>query len=338
MVSIKKLNRNPLVTIYVKIEFMNPSGSIKDRVARHIIETFEKSGKLKPGGVIVENSSGNTAASVAMIAAIKGYQAVIVVPSKCSEEKQNAIKAFGAQLVVTPASAAPGTPEHYESVAKRLEREIPGAVRLDQYNNPLNYQAHYTGTGPEIWKQLNGNIDYFVAGASTGGTVSGVGSYLKKMSNNHVQVFIADPNGSCYLSKVKSNSFDTNEKKTQIEGIGKNYTCDCMHYDVIDDALLVEDTDAFNTARAMATEEGIMCGGSSGANVFAALKLAEKMTKPTVIVTILPDGGLKYLSKIFNPTWLASNKIISENECSSLVGNNSVDDIIASFQTTSVSQ
>jgi len=318
LVALKKLNTNPLATVYVKLEYMNPSGSIKDRIARHIIETYEQRGLLKPGGIIVENSSGNTASAVAMIAAIKGYSAVIVVPSKCSIEKQNSVKAFGAHLVVTPASAPHGSPEHYESVAKRLEKEIPGAVRLDQYNNMLNVQAHYLTTGPEIWQQTEGKVDYFVAGASTGGTISGVGSFLKEMSNNSVQVVLADPNGSCYYNRVKNGVTLANDKKTQVEGVGKNYACECMRFEYVDDALVVEDIDAFTTARRMATEEGILCGGSSGANVWAALEIAKKATKPTTIVTVLPDGGIKYLSKIFNPDWLGSNDLISEEDKSNL--------------------
>jgi len=332
LIALKKLNTNPLATVLVKLEYMNPSGSIKDRIARHIIETFEKRGILKPGGVIVENSSGNTAASVAMIAAVKGYPSVIVVPSKCSEEKQNSIKAFGAQLIVASACAAPGSPGHYEQVAKRLEREIPGAVRLDQYNNPLNAEAHFLTTGPEIWKQTEGKVDYFVAGASTGGTVSGVGAFLKQATDNKVKVVISDPNGSCYYNKVKSGIFAVNDKKTTIEGIGKNYSCESMNFDIVDDAYLVEDVDAIKTARAMAMEEGILCGGSSGANVWTALQIAAKATTPITIVTILPDGGLKYLSKLFNPTWLAANHIVTPEEQVEMDINHSIEDIIASFK------
>jgi len=332
MVALRKLNTNPLATVLVKLEFTNPSGSIKDRIARHIIETFERTGKLRAGGVIVENSSGNTAASVAMIAALKGYPAVIVVPSKCSEEKQQAIKAFGAKLVVASAAAPPDSPLHYEQLAKKLEREIPGAVRLDQYNNQLNMEAHYLTTGPEIWAQTGGNVDILVAGASTGGTISGTGKFLKEASNNHTKVVCSDPNGSCYFNKVKYDQFTVNDKKTQIEGIGKNYSCECMHFDVVDDAILVEDNDAITTARRMASEEGILCGLSSGANVWAALQLAEKATVPTTIVTILPDGGLKYLSKLYNPKWLSSFKFISTDEESLLETNETVDEIISSFK------
>lgn len=332
LVCLKKMNTNPLAKVYVKLEYMNPSGSIKDRIAKHIIETFEKRGVLRPGGIIVENSSGNTAASVAMIAALKGYQCVIVVPSKCSEEKQNAIKAFGAKLVVASATAAPDSPDHYENIAKRLEKEIPGAVRLDQYNNQLNAEAHYLTTGAEIWQQTHGKVDLFIAGASTGGTVSGVGKYLKEHSDNKVKVVLSDPNGSCYFNKIKYDSFTVNGKKTHIEGIGKNYACDCMHFEYVDDALLVEDNEAITTARRLAMEEGILCGMSSGANVWAALKLASEATVPTNIVTVLPDGGLKYLSKIYNPQWLSSVQFCSREDQAILEATESVDEIIASFK------
>jgi len=332
LVELKKLNTNPLARVFVKLEYFNPSGSIKDRIALHIIETFEKRGILKPGGIIVENSSGNTASAVAMIAAIKGYRAIIVVPSKCSEEKQNSVKAFGAKLIVADAAAPPGSPGHYESIARRLEQEIPGAVRLDQYNNLLNVEAHYLTTGPEIWQQAGGKVDYFIAGASTGGTVSGIGTYLKEQTRDKVQVIVADPNGSCIYNMVKNGRMETNGKKTQIEGIGKNYHVNCMKFEVVDDAMIVEDVDALNTTRRLALEEGILCGGSSGANVWAALQIAKTVTEPTNIVTVLPDGGLKYLSKYFNPTWLDTNHIISHEEKDKLVNNQSFEEIVASLQ------
>jgi len=314
LVKLAKLSPNPLVEIYVKVEYMNPSGSIKDRIAKFMFEELEKSGKLSPGGTIVENSSGNTAAAVAMVAAIKGYKAILVVPDKCSLEKQNTLKSFGAQLVVAPSKVAPDSPLHYENAAKRIAELIPGSIRLDQYNNPLNTEAHYKTTGPEIWNQTNGKIDYLVAGASTGGTVSGTGKYLKEKSEGKVRVVISDPQGSCLYNFKKTGSFQLGEqekgKSTQIEGIGKNYPVDNMNFDVIDDAIKVTDRDAFMTAQRLAQEEGLLCGGSSGANVWSAIQIAKTCTKPTVIVAILPDGGIKYLSKIFNPTWLAEHGII----------------------------
>jgi len=313
LVRLSNLSPNPLVDIYVKVEYMNPSGSIKDRIAKYMFEELEKSGKLTPGGTVVENSSGNTASSVAMVAAIKGYKAILVVPDKCSFEKQNTLKAFGAQLVVAPSKVHPDSPLHYENAAKRIAALIPGSVRLDQYNNPLNTEAHYRTTGPEIWNQTNGKIDYLVAGASTGGTVSGTGKYLKEKSEGRVKVVISDPLGSCLYNFKKTGSFQLGEqekgKSTQIEGIGKNYRVDNMDFNVIDDAVKVTDREAFMTAQRLAREEGLLCGGSSGANVWSAMQIAKTCTKPTVIVAILPDGGVKYLTKIFNPVWLAEHGI-----------------------------
>jgi len=318
LVKLTKMCPNPLVEIYVKVEYVNPSGSIKDRIVKYIIEELEKDGKIFPGCTLVENSSGNTAASVAMISAIKGYKAILVVPDKCSLEKQNTLKAFGAQLVVAPSKVSPDSPWHYENAAKRITSLIPGAIRLDQYNNPLNVEAHYKTTGPEIWSQTKGNIDYFIAGASTGGTVSGVGKCLKEKSGGKVQVVIADPQGSCLYNYIKTGHFEVEEKEkgksTQIEGIGKNYQVGCMDFNVVDEAIKVSDYDAFLTARRLASEEGLLCGGSSGANVWTAIEISKTCTKPTKIITILPDGGLKYLSKIFNSDWLAEHGLYFEDK------------------------
>ena len=327
LLELKRLNTNPKARVFVKVEFVNPSGSIKDRVAKHIIETFETQGLLKPGGVIVENSSGNTAAGVAMIAALKGYRAILVVPHKCSQEKVAALRAYGARVVVAPPGVDHSHPHHYENLAKLLEAEIPGAVRLDQYNNQLNVEAHYMTTGPEIWRQTDGTVSHFVCGASTGGTISGVGRYLKDVSGGTVRVVAADPQGSMILPRVKTGQCVKSPGATQIEGIGKDYQVACTHYDVIDDAIFVPDRCAFDTARRMAQEEGIMCGISSGANVYAALELAKSATEPTTIVTVLPDGGSKYFSKIFNPTFLLSHHLITQDQSETMTSTDSVDSI-----------
>lgn len=333
LLELKKLNTNPLVKLYVKVEFVNPSGSIKDRIAKHIIETFEQKGLLKPGGVIIENSSGNTAAGVAMIAALKGYDAILVVPNKCSQEKVAALKAFGARVIVAPPGCSPTDPHHYENLAVTLAQKIPGAVRLDQYNNQLNVEAHYLTTGPEIWQQTQGNVDIFICGASTGGTISGVGRYLKEASGGRTQIYVADPSGSMILSRVHG-SDQPLPGSTQIEGIGKEYKVACTHFDVIDNGLPVPDDAAFVTARRMAQEEGIMCGISSGANVWAALQLAEQATEPTTIVTILPDSGAKYFSKIFNSEFLVANRLISAEAAQEMDKVDTVEtmsDLIAEF-------
>eukprot|EP01095_Lingulamoeba_sp_RSL-Kostka_P002865 TRINITY_DN13789_c0_g1_i1.p1 TRINITY_DN13789_c0_g1~~TRINITY_DN13789_c0_g1_i1.p1 ORF type:complete len:379 (-),score=141.97 TRINITY_DN13789_c0_g1_i1:168-1223(-) len=326
MVELKKLNKNPFAKVFVKMEFLNPSGSIKDRIVKHMINRYEEEGKLKKGTTIVENSSGNTAAAVAMISALKGYPAILVVPHKCSIEKQNALKAFGARVIVTPKGAKPGTPEHYESVAKRLEENIPNSIRLNQYNNPLNIDAHYSTTGPEIYEQTNGEIDVFVCGGSTGGTISGIGRYLKEQDEN-IKVYLVDPPGSALYNAVYNKEWIPSEGKTTVEGIGKNYFCKCHDVDVIDEAIQITDKQALLTARQMAMEEGILCGGSSGANVWAALELAKQATEPTTIVTVLPDGGQKYLSKYFNPNWLCENSIIDEEEKFLLLQSETVDEL-----------
>lgn len=338
IVELVRINPNPqFARVFVKLEFLNPSGSIKDRIVKHIIETFEQQGRLKAGATIVENSSGNTAAAVAMISALKGYKSVLVVPHKCSIEKQNALRAFGARVIVTPPDAGktptsslfpflfqkdfnrnqtkgPGSPLHYEQVAIRLEREIEGAVRLDQYNNPLNVEAHYLTTGPEIFQQLKGEIDVFVAGGSTGGTITGVSRYLKEHCNRPVKVALVDPKGSSMSNAFLRGVYEPSPGSSQIEGIGKNYKVNCFDPSVLDETFCVSDRDAFMMARRLAQEEGILVGGSSGANVWAALQIAASATKATNIVTVLPDGGIKYLSKIFNPDWLLLHQIISETE------------------------
>lgn len=312
MIKLSKLNSNPLATVYVKLEFLNPSGSIKDRIVRHMITELENQKVIKPGDKIVENSSGNTAAAVAMICGLKGYDATLVVPHKCSKEKQQALTAFGAKLIVAEEGAKSGTPGHYESIAKRIEEE-EGAYRLNQYNNQLNVDAHYKSTGPEIYHQVQGNIDYFVAGGSTGGTISGTGKFLKEQ-NKDIKVVLVDPPGSGLHNQWKTGVNSPGPGKTSIEGIGKGYNVDCMHIKVVDDVLLVKDQQAFLTARQMAKHEGIMCGISAGANVWGALELAKRATKPTTIVTVLPDGGHKYFSKLFNPEWLLSTGIFASLE------------------------
>lgn len=319
LIRLRTLNENPLATVYVKVESANPSGSIKDRIAMHMVETMERDGRLKPGGIIVENSSGNTAAAVAMVAALKGYAAVLVVPASCSDEKVAALKAFGARVIVCPPGVSSSSPHHYEAVARELESRIDGAVRLDQYNNQLNVEAHYLTTGPEIWQQCRGRVDTFVCGASTGGTISGVGRYLKEASDGHVRVMVADPSqGSALLNRVRSGEFRVSPGRTNIEGIGKAYHVDCTHFDVIDDGVSVRDEDAYRTARLMAQREGILCGISSGANVHAALELAKQATEPTTIVTVLPDSGAKYFSKLFNAEFLAEHELANKDELAQL--------------------
>lgn len=310
LVKLQRLSPNRHATILVKLEFLNPSGSIKDRIVLHIINKAEKEGLLKPGGTIIENTSGNTGAAVAMIAAIRGYKAILTMPDKVSKEKQDALKAYGAKIIVTPTSAAPDSPDHYVNTAKRLAEETPNSFRINQYDNLLNPEAHYLSTGPEIWKQCEGNIDYFVASSSTGGTISGAGRFLKK-KNPHLKVIMPDPIGSIYYAYFKTGKIpEGGNCNYNLEGIGEDHLAKAMNFKIVDDVMQVKDKDAFATARELAQKEGILAGGSSGANVWAAIELAKSLKAPATIVTILPDGGIKYLSKMYNDEWMKSHNLM----------------------------
>lgn len=310
LVKLQHINPYPLATILVKVEFMNPAGSIKDRIVLHIINDAEKKGLLKPGGTIIENTSGNTGAAVAMAAAIRGYKAILSMPDKVSREKQNALKAFGAELVICPTSAAPDSPDHYVNTAIRLSQQIPNSFRINQYDNPKNPEAHYLTTGPEIWEQSHEHVDYFVASGSTGGTISGVGRYLKE-KNPKVKVIMPDPIGSIYYEYFKTGKIPKGGNcNYQLEGIGEDHIAHALDFSVIDDVIQVQDKDAFRIGRLLAKREGILAGGSSGANVWAALEIAKKLKTPAVIVTILPDGGIKYLSKMYDDEWMKKNNFL----------------------------
>lgn len=294
------------VDILVKCEFLNPSSSIKDRIVSYIIADAEKNGLLKPGGTIVENTSGNTGAAVAMIAAIKGYKVILTMPDKVSKEKQDALKAYGAKIVVTPTSAAPDSPDHYVNTARRIAAETPNSFMINQYDNPKNPEAHYKSTAPEIWDQTNGKVDIFIASGSTGGTISGVGRYLKE-KNPKIKIIMPDPVGSIYYEYFKTKQIPHGGSCTyQVEGVGEDHLALAIDFSVIDEVMPFTDKDAFTTARRLAREEGILAGGSSGANVWAALKIAESLKEPTTIVTVLPDSGIKYLSKMYNDDWMRS--------------------------------
>lgn len=307
LVKLQNINPYPHIEIYVKLEFFNPSGSIKDRMVKHIVENAEANDLLKPGGTIVENTSGNTGAAVAMIAAIKGYKAILTMPDKVSREKQDALKAFGAEIVVTPTSAPPDSPEHYINTAKRIAKETPNSFRINQYDNLKNPEAHYLSTGPEIWQQTDGKVTHFVAAGSTGGTVSGVGKYLKE-KNPDIQIVMPDPIGSIYYDYFKTGKIKTDGSCSyQVEGVGEDHLAHAMNFSLIDDMYQFTDDDAFTMARRLTREEGIFGGGTGGANVWGALKLAKNLKKPAVIVTVIPDNGVRYLSKFYNDEWMKQN-------------------------------
>ena len=285
-------------TVLAKVEYLNPGGSVKDRIATRMIEAAEASGELKPGGTIVEPTSGNTGVGLALVAQTKGYRCVFVCPDKVSQDKQNVLRAYGAEVVVCPTAVDPEDPRSYYSVSDRLVREIDGAWKPDQYSNPSNPRSHYETTGPELWRQTDGRITHFVAGVGTGGTISGTGRYLKEASNGRVRVIGADPVGSVYSGGTG--------RPYLVEGVGEDFWPTAYDPTVCDEIIAVSDADSFAVTRRLAREEGLLVGGSCGMAVQAALEVAERSTKDDVIVVLLPDGGRGYLSKVFNDEWLAS--------------------------------
>lgn len=310
LVKLNHMVTNPLATVLVKLEYLNPSSSIKDRIIVHIIDDAEKQGLLVPGATIIESTSGNTGAALAMLGAVRGYRIILTMPDKVSEEKKNTLKAFGAEIIVAPTTASSSSPEHYSNVAKALEKSIPGSFRINQYDNIKNPEAHYLTTAPEIWQQTDGQIDYFVASASTGGTISGVGRYLKE-KNPRIVTVMPDPIGSVYYTYFKTRAVPKEAACTyHLEGIGEDHVTHAIDFTFIDRVVEVSDREAFDVCRQLARQEGILAGGSTGANVWGALQIAKEVQKPTTIVTIAPDGGVKYLSKIYNDEWMKAHNLL----------------------------
>ncbi len=287
--------RAPLVL--AKVEYFNPGGSVKDRIALRMIEAAEQSGALKPGGTIVEPTSGNTGIGLAIIAQQRGYKCVFVLPDKVAQDKINTLKAYGAEVAVCPTAVAPEDPRSYYQVSDRLMREIPNAWKPDQYSNPNNPRSHYETTGPELWEQTEGRITHFVAGVGTGGTISGTGRYLKEVSDGRVKVIGADPEGSVYSGGTG--------RPYLVEGVGEDFWPSAYDRTVTDDIIAVSDRDSFDMTRRLAREEGLLVGGSCGMAVVAAQRVAEQAGPDDVIVVLLPDGGRGYLAKIFNDTWMS---------------------------------
>ncbi|OXM67416.1 cystathionine beta-synthase [Amycolatopsis vastitatis] len=298
LVKLNSLTKGLKPLVLAKVEYLNPGGSVKDRIALRMIEAAERSGELRPGGTIVEPTSGNTGVGLAMVAQRKGYQCVFVCPDKVSEDKRNVLKAYGARVVVCPTAVAPEHPDSYYNVSDRLVREIDGAWKPNQYANPQNPESHYLSTGPELWKQTAGKITHFVAGVGTGGTISGTGKYLKEVSDGGVRVVGADPEGSVYSGG--------SGRPYLVEGVGEDFWPDTYDRNIADEIIAVSDADSFETTRRLALEEGLLVGGSCGMAVAAALKLAERLTEDDVVVVLLPDGGRGYLTKVFNDTWMSS--------------------------------
>ncbi|MBN9683371.1 MULTISPECIES: pyridoxal-phosphate dependent enzyme [unclassified Corallococcus] len=310
LVKLNKLVGPNDATVLVKCEFMNPGASIKDRMALYIIEKAEREGKLKPGGTIVENTSGNTGMGVALAAAVKGYKCIFTMPDKMSLEKINRLKAMGAQVVVTPTNVPAEDPRSYYETSKRLAKETPGAFMLNQYHNPDNIEAHYHTTGPEIFQQTEGKFDYFVSGLGTGGTMSGAGKFLKEKIPGLKNIGV-DPEGSVYEGYFKTGKL-TEPHVYKVEGIGEDMLCGAMDFKVVDDVRQVDDRMCFNAARRLAREEGIFAGGSSGAAVHVAVQLAKEVGKGKTIVVVLPDSGSSYISKFHSDEWMRDNGFMQE--------------------------
>ena len=298
LIRLRRIGADIASPIYAKVESLNPGGSVKDRVGFAMVEAAEKAGLLKPGGTLVEATAGNTGMGLALVAAVKGYRLIVVLPDKMSAEKISLLRAYGAEVVITATNVPPDSPESYNGVAERLAREIPGAYRPDQFSNPNNPLAHYLTTGQEIWTDSEGHVEVFVASMGTGGTISGTARYLKER-NPAITIVGADPEGSI-LSGDAPRSY-------KVEGIGEDFIPKTFNRQVVDEMVRVSDKDSFNTARRLAREEGILAGGSSGTALAAALKYAQRLTQPREIVVLLPDTGRNYISKIFSDEWMREN-------------------------------
>lgn len=308
LIRLNRVGRSSPCSIYAKLEFLNPGGSVKDRIGITMINEAEKEGRLKPGGTVVESTSGNTGVGLAIACAIKGYKAIFVMPDKMSQEKIQLLRAFGAKVVITPTAVAPEDPRSYYSVADRIVAETPNAVLANQYHNPENPRSHYLTTGPEIWEQTQGKVTDVVAGMGTGGTITGVGRYLKE-HNPGVRMIGVDPTGSILMETWQQGKVPDDVKATtyKVEGIGEDFLPTSLDLSVIDDVIRVTDKESFLWTRRLVKEEGIFCGGSSGSAVAAAVRYTQNLSTDRLVVVILPDSGSRYLSKVFDDKWMREN-------------------------------
>ena len=288
--------------MWVKAEMLNPGGSVKDRIGITMIDAAEKKGLLKPGGTIIEGTSGNTGMGLALVAAVRGYKCVFTTTDKQSQEKVDLLKALGAEVIVCPTAVEPEDPRSYYSVAKKLARDIPNSYYPNQYDNPSNPEAHYRTTGPEIWEDTEGKITHFVCGMGTGGTISGVGKYLKE-KNPNIKIIGVDPEGSLYFDFHKSGTI-AKARTYVVEGIGEDFFPTTMDMQILDDVIQVNDEECFVVARRLAKQEGLFTGGSGGGCLSAALRLAKDLTADDYVVVLLPDTGMRYLSKVYNEEWM----------------------------------
>jgi cystathionine beta-synthase len=310
LVKLNKVTEGIAATVLAKVEYFNPGGSIKDRIAVKMLEAAEQDGRLKPGGTVIEPTSGNTGVGLALVAQQKGYKSIFVTPDKVGVEKRDVLKAYGAEVVVTPTAVAPDSPESYYGVSDRLVREIDGGYKPDQFSNPAAPLSHYETTGPEIWRDTDGTVTHVVIGAGTGGTITGTGRYLKEISADRpsgpVKIIGADPEGSVYSGGTGRPYF--------VEGVGEDMWPGNYDKSVPDDVLAVNDAESFAMTRRLAKEEGLLVGGSSGMAVVAALRVAKDLGPDDVVVVILPDSGRGYLAKIFNDEWMRSYGFIAAGE------------------------
>ncbi|WP_123507422.1 cystathionine beta-synthase [Frondihabitans sp. PhB188] len=316
LVKLNRLTEGISATVLVKVEYLNPGGSSKDRIATRIIDAAERDGLLKPGGTIVEPTSGNTGVGLALVAQQRGYRCVFVLPDKVGEDKRNVLTAYGAEIIVTPTAVAPDSPESYYSVSDRLVSEIPGAFKPNQYENPNGPLSHYETTGPEIWRDTDGRITHFVAGVGTGGTISGTGRFLKEASEGAITIVGADPEGSVYSGGTG--------RPYLVEGVGEDFWPGAYDGSVVDRIIAVSDARSFDITRRLAREEGLLVGGSSGMAVAAALDVARELGPDDIVVVLLPDSGRGYLGKIFNDRWMRSYGFSEESD------ETTVSDLIAS--------
>ena len=308
LVKLNRTTNNIQSDVYAKLEFLNPMGSVKDRIAKYMIEKAEKEGKLHEGQIIIENSSGNTALGLALVAIQKGYRLKVVVRDSISPEKINQLVSLGVDVQTVDATLPPSSPDSYNNITPRIVQETPDCYFPDQHNNQDNNEAHYKTLGPEIWEQMEGRIDYFVAGMGTGGTIGGVGQYLKEKDKN-IKIIAVDPEGSVFYDYYHTGRVPKSSRYL-IEGLGDEFLIGCADFSNIDDVYRVTDREAFYWARELVHREGIMAGGSSGAALWAVIKLAKSLDRPARIVTVLPDSASRYLSTIFNDQWMKEKNLM----------------------------